>query len=594
MNIHGLFGDCKECKLDTTDMRKMINSCDIMCFAETMNSKEIKVLYDGYEVINVTGVKLHKKGRASGGFMIYIRNELFHYSKVTVSKSKYWIWVEIKCSGNITAVGFVYIPPEESDSHKQRNTSLFEELQHEVLQLNESGAAVILLGDWNSRIGGISDDMDLEELNDPWPFTIPQRFNIDNGQNEFGYKLIQFCHNLNLRLLNGRFGENSNKWTHYNARGGSSVIDWAMTNQKLFTKVMSCSIGDENDFSDHTEILVMVDNIQFPHSENSISPTIKVQDVFQYGLGFKISHGMKSQFLQMLNSEEFQVQLTQISEDILQSDDMTVNVQKVTQFLAHLSGNIFEMKAAHTTKIQDIEQGFSHKRWYDEECRSQYLEKRKQGKQFGKNSQQYLQQSKNYKKVCSRKKKAFELSKSKELTSLRSKDPKAYWKLLKEGFNSSKVGNIKMEDWFSYFSQLFDGEMSPMSKNYDLQSIEELDKDFSIQELREAIFYTIKYHKASGSDGIANEILKWGMEWLQNILLTLFNQLYRKEIYPDTWNQVLLVPVFKDGSLNDPNNYRGIALLSCLGKPFCVMINKRLYKWAETQKYRPGKVNASD
>ena len=50
--------------------------------------------------------------------------------------------------------------------------------------------------------------------------------------------------------------------------------------------------------------------------------------------------GKKSQFLQMLNSIEFQVQLAQISEDILQSDDMTLNVQKVTQFLAHLSDNI--------------------------------------------------------------------------------------------------------------------------------------------------------------------------------------------------------------------------------------------------------------
>ena len=42
------------------------------------------------------------------------------------------------------------------------------------------------------------------------------------------------------------------------------------------------------------------------------------------------------------------------------------------------------------------------------------------------------------------------------------------------------------------------------------KKVEELDKDFSLQELREAIFYVIKIHKASGPNGIANEVLEVG------------------------------------------------------------------------------------
>ena len=39
--------------------------------------------------------------------------------------------------------------------------------------------------------------------------------------------------------------------------------------------------------------------------------------------------------------------------------------------------------------------------------------------------------------------------------------------------------------------------------------VEELDRDFELQELREAIFYHIKFNKSSGPDGISDEILKW-------------------------------------------------------------------------------------
>ena len=42
-----------------------------------------------------------------------------------------------------------------------------------------------------------------------------------------------------------------------------------------------------------------------------------------------------------------------------------------------------------------------------------------------------------------------------------------------------------------------------------------------------------------------------------------------------------MLPIFKNGSYNDPNNYRGIAIMSCLGKLFCTVVNIRLYTWIE-------------
>ena len=46
------------------------------------------------------------------------------------------------------------------------------------------------------------------------------------------------------------------------------------------------------------------------------------------------------------------------------------------------------------------------------------------------------------------------------------------------------------------------------------------------------------------------------------------------------WAIGLIVPIFKKkGSRFDPNNYRGITLLSCLGKLFTLCINTRLNKF---------------
>jgi hypothetical protein len=54
-----------------------------------------------------------------------------------------------------------------------------------------------------------------------------------------------------------------------------------------------------------------------------------------------------------------------------------------------------------------------------------------------------------------------------------------------------------------------------------------------------------------------------------------------KKVYPSIWNVVFLLPIFKSGSYNDPNNYRGIAITSCIGKLFCILIYLKLYSWIE-------------
>ena len=56
----------------------------------------------------------------------------------------------------------------------------------------------------------------------------------------------------------------------------------------------------------------------------------------------------------------------------------------------------------------------------------------------------------------------------------------------------------------------------------------------------------------------------------------LFNNVVNGSSVPLTWCSGLITPIFKSGLRNDPTNYRGICVFSCLGKLLCSTLNQRL------------------
>jgi hypothetical protein len=59
----------------------------------------------------------------------------------------------------------------------------------------------------------------------------------------------------------------------------------------------------------------------------------------------------------------------------------------------------------------------------------------------------------------------------------------------------------------------------------------------------------------------------------------LFNNIFQSGLFPEMWSQGCIVPVYKKGDCNDTNNYRGVTLISCMGKLFTSVLNRRLLKW---------------
>ena len=102
-----------------------------------------------------------------------------------------------------------------------------------------------------------------------------------------------------------------------------------------------------------------------------------------------------------------------------------------------------------------------------------------------------------------------------------------------------------------------------------------------MQEL-EICVKNLKLGKSTGPSGILSEMIKSTFTDISPILSTLYIRIFETSQFPSSWGQSILCPFFKSGSLNDPNNYRGISLIDTLNKILTGMMFNRLTQWANT------------
>ena len=181
---------------------------------------------------------------------------------------------------------------------------------------------------------------------------------------------------------------------------------------------------------------------------------------------------------------------------------------------------------------------------------------------------------------------------------LADKNPKEYWKLVNsiKANQTKKVSEeISSSEWFEYFKNLNKGASlhteessteAQIVKDFNLWASgknDTLDEPISINEIRR-ISKKLKNGKGCGRNPLSNEIIKLSVTVLPSYFVKSFNVILSKGVFPAFWSKRFIVPIYKTGNTDDPNNYRGICISSCLGKFFTLIMNERLNHYLEQHK----------
>lgn len=94
--------------------------------------------------------------------------------------------------------------------------------------------------------------------------------------------------------------------------------------------------------------------------------------------------------------------------------------------------------------------------------------------------------------------------------------------------------------------------------------------------------------KANDIDGLQVEFLKWGVEILALHINGIFNRVIYNGFLVD-WITSVVIPLFKNGDINNPSNYNTIMVNPLFGKLFGSMIERKINSWTKGEGKRASK-----
>ena len=212
-------------------------------------------------------------------------------------------------------------------------------------------------------------------------------------------------------------------------------------------------------------------------------------------------------------------------------------------------------------------------KWFDRDCiklkslaNKAAISKHKQP--WNKNLQDYHRNIlKEFKNTCRAKKNIFWQTEIAKINSIGKEDNFwETWKRMGEDlvYNNTFFNNLDGQKWENHFKILFtkiDCDINNTMKKSDTPINKMLNERFTMGELKHTI-KGLKNKKAVGPDCIANEFLKLATDDFLNLNL-------EKGLISAKWCFDLISLIHKNGPKYDPNNYRGICIMSTLLKVLC-------------------------
>ena len=177
-----------------------------------------------------------------------------------------------------------------------------------------------------------------------------------------------------------------------------------------------------------------------------------------------------------------------------------------------------------------------------------------------------------------------------KLKNLKNTDARTYWKIISnKSIDKAQQPSIpQLEHHFKGLNIMI-SENTIDESNVNCISADESNYDDSLlnepitEEEIISASKKLKNNKSPGVDNIVNEYIKASIMPMMKCYVGLFNKILDSGVFPEAWSIGLIIPLYKKkGDRKDSNNYRGITLLSCVGKLFTTVLNERLKAYCES------------
>ena len=615
-NINGIFkriNGFRYNKLHDNYILGLLQNHHIFGFIEShhMSSEIHELNVNGFICFNACRPKKMQKGsKVSGGLSVYVRDYLRPGVQKIPRAGSESICLKLKKDffslKNDIFLVFSYCGPSNSQVLQRAGMDVYDDLNNLLAQCADSGD-IILTGDLNARVGQLADYIE-GECNDHVPVpssslystdtvAVSPRNTMDGSINSYGHKLVELCQTVPLRILNGRkLGDLLGNFTCYTARG-SSVVDYTLASPSLFNKIPSFCVGDYIPvLSDHAPI----------HFKIQVRAKASITD-------------QTSQLSSLPDKVTWDKEKAERYEILLQSPSVkeifssvvsqgVVSTQQSIDATANLFSDIL-VKTACAAEMS-IKRGSKPKpsrsfgfvkvkppKWHDKTCFEMFASIKRTSNLLMRNPRdpwlkgKLNKETKQYNQLLKKKQSQFVNKIFNDLEIIEEKNPKGYYDLIdlirSGGFDKTKPNETDSVDpitWFTHFKDLLGQQKTHSKEEEELISfvnqnknefISELDDSFSDSDVMQAI-KSLKNGKSSSFDIVTNEMLKHGANSLSRPLAVFFNAVFNSNLYPSQWKLDILGPLHKSGPLEDPNNFRGICVSSCLGKLFNTLIRQKL------------------
>jgi hypothetical protein len=448
-------------------------------------------------------------------------------------------------------------------------------------QLNDCIACDI--EDHNESLDVFDDADDLLEV-------LPRYSQDTHRVNNYGYRLLDICKAQSLVIFNGRLGDDVKIGRC--TSNGCSVVDYVIGSFSLFPCVKLFSVDPFDAMLSDVHcpvILTLMRNtdcsgliLQAPCHTDKICGVVK----FDVSSGFKKSVNCINKWdnskLEMFKSELSSIDINEIHHCL---DDENVSVsdanKKITSVLLQAAKLSLGCRAPYQKKVSRIK---NQKPWFNANCRQKrrsYFKARRKCRLHNSsfNRHTLMLASKEYKLAIRSAERNLTKQWHKDLRKLKKCNSKEYWRKVNSEIRPTCP--ISLDHLYDHFQSLNSEKNCDDANKFDIDFTLDYDMDvlnapISQEEVNKAL-NRLKSGKSPGDDLIRNEYLKNSSHDLSVLYCKLFNKVLDTGVVPDEWTVGLILPLYKGkGDKCDCDNYRGITLLSCLGKLFTSILNDRL------------------